>query len=300
MEMLYHSIRDIVSLSEENQIPMWKVIMRKDMEERQVTEQETFETMRRMYLAMKQADEEYDKDLVSASKLAGGDGEKIHEYNQTGSNLMGSYAGLVMEKAIKMGESNACMKRIVAAPTAGSCGVIPAVFLAYQELFDVAEDKMVEALFLCAGIGEVIAENAYIAGASGGCQAEIGTASAMAASGLAFLQGGSNEAIVNAMTLALKNMLGLTCDPVCGLVEVPCIKRNSAGAVNAVASAQLALAGIRSAIPADEVIDTMRRIGNDLPKCLKETSEGGLAVTETAQKLRAHQGVTGEKETTTF
>ena len=295
MEMLYHSISDIVNLSEKFKIPMWQVIMKKDMEERQVTEKETFGTMRHMYLAMKQADQEYDKDLVSASKLAGGDGEKIHAFNLTGKNLMGDYASLVMEKAIKMGESNACMKRIVAAPTAGSCGVIPAVFLSYQELFGVAEDKMVEALFLCAGIGEVIAENASIAGASGGCQAEIGSASAMAAAGLAYLQGGDNERIVNAMTLALKNMLGLTCDPVCGLVEVPCIKRNSAGAVNAVASAQLSLAGIKSAIPADEVIDSMRRIGNDMPKCLKETGEGGLAVTQTAQRLRSYQGSSEEK-----
>lgn len=289
MEMLYHSINDIVQRAEENKIPMWRVIMIKDMEERQVTEEETFETMRQMYRAMKQADTGYDESLVSASGLAGGDGEKLHKYNQTGNNLMGSYAGLVMEKAVKMGESNACMKRIVAAPTAGSCGVIPAVFLAYEELFQREENAMVEALFICAGIGEVIAENACIAGASGGCQAEIGSASAMAAAGLAYLQGGDNEAIVNAMTFALKNMLGLTCDPVCGLVEVPCIKRNSAGAVNAVASAQLALAGVRSAIPADEVIDTMRRIGNALPSCLKETGEGGLAVTRTALELRDHQ-----------
>lgn len=288
MEMFYHSISDIVSLSEKFEIPMWQVIMKKDMEERQVTKEETFETMRHMYRSMKQADKEYDKALVSASKLAGGDGEKIHAYNRAGKNLMGDYASLVMEKAIKMGESNACMKRIVAAPTAGSCGVIPAVFLSYQELFGAAEDKMVEALFLCAGIGEVIAENASISGASGGCQAEIGSASAMAAAGLAYLQGGDNGRIVNAMTLALKNMLGLTCDPVCGLVEVPCIKRNSAGAVNAVAGAQLSLAGIESAIPADEVIDSMRRIGNEMPKCLKETGEGGLAVTQTAQRLRAH------------
>ena len=300
MERLYHSVRDIVNLSEKFEIPMWQVIMEKDMEERQVTKAETFETMRLMYRSMKQADQEYDKDLVSASKLAGGDGEKIHVYNKAGKNLMGDYASLVMEKAIKMGESNACMKRIVAAPTAGSCGVIPAVFLSYQELFDVAEDKMVEALFLCAGIGEVIAENACIAGASGGCQAEIGSASAMAAAGLAYLQGGDNDMIVNAMTLALKNMLGLTCDPVCGLVEVPCIKRNSAGAVNAVASAQLSLAGIKSAIPADEVIDSMRRIGNDMPKCLKETGEGGLAVTQTAQRLRAYQGLADGEKNTTF
>ena len=221
-----------------------------------------------------------------AAGLAGGDGEKLHCYNAAGKNIAGEYIGLVMEKAVKMGESNACMKRIVAAPTAGACGVIPAVFLAYQEYFRAEEQKMVEAMYLTAGIGAVIAENASIAGASGGCQAEIGSASAMAAAGLAYLQGGDDEQIVNAMAFALKNMLGLTCDPVCGLVEVPCIKRNSAGAVNAVTSAQMALAGVCSAIAPDEVIDTMRRIGNALPACLKETSEGGLATTPSAQKVR--------------
>ena len=268
--MIYHSIQDLLNLAKEYQIPLWEVVCRADMEERQVTKEQSFETMHRMYEAMKQADSAYDKDLKSASGLAGGDGEKLHCYNA----------------AVKMGESNACMKRIVAAPTAGACGVIPAVFLAYQEYFRAEEQKMVEAMYLTAGIGAVIAENASIAGASGGCQAEIGSASAMAAAGLAYLQGGDDEQIVNAMAFALKNMLGLTCDPVCGLVEVPCIKRNSAGAVNAVTSAQMALAGICSAIAPDEVIDTMRRIGNALPACLKETSEGGLATTPSAQKVR--------------
>lgn len=284
--IIYHSIKDILKLAKEHTVPMWKVIQLADMEERQVTEKESFETMRQMYLAMKKADKEYDKDLRSASKMAGGDGKKLHEYNQSGKNLAGEYLGLVMEKAVKMGESNACMKRIVAAPTAGSCGVIPAVFLSYEELFQVEEDAIVEALFLAAGIGAVIAENASIAGASGGCQAEIGSASAMAAAGLAQLQGGGPEAVVNAMAFALKNMLGLTCDPVCGLVEVPCIKRNSAGAVNAVTSAQMALAGVKSAIDPDEVIDSMRRIGNEMPCTLKETGEGGLAVTPSAVRIR--------------
>lgn len=189
---------------------------------------------------------------------------------------------------LAMKQANACMKRIVAAPTAGSCGVIPAVLLAYEELFKEKEKRMVEALFLSAGIGEVIAENASIAGAAGGCQAEIGSASAMAAAALVYLQGGSNEAMTHAVALALKNMLGLACDPVCGLVEVPCIKRNAAGAVNAVTAAQMALAGIQSAIPADEVVDTMRRIGNEMPVNLKETGEGGLAVTETGKRMRIH------------
>ena len=144
---------------------------------------------------------------------------------------------------------------------------------------------MVEAMFVSAGIGAVIAENASLAGASGGCQAEIGSASAMAAGGLAYLQGGSAEQIADAAAFALKNMLGLACDPVGGLVEVPCIKRNVAGAVNALTSAQQAMAGITSAIPVDEVIDAMRRIGNEMPSAIKETSLGGLATSPTAVRL---------------
>ena len=140
-------------------------------------------------------------------------------------------------------------------------------------------------MYISAGVGAVIAENASIAGASGGCQAEIGSASAMAAAGLCFLQGGTNEMIANAAALALKNMLGLACDPVCGLVEVPCVKRNVAGAVNAVSAAQLSLAGIKSAIPVDEVIDAMRRIGNEMSPNIKETGQGGLATTPTAIQI---------------
>ena len=288
--MLYHSVSDLIRLSNEHQIPLWKVVLLADVQERQVTVEESFETMRQMYQAMRQADQEYDGSIVSASGMAGGDGEKLHAYNASGRSLAGGYMGLVMEKAVKMGESNACMKRIVAAPTAGACGVIPAVFLSYEEYCKEEEERMVEALFVSAGIGAVIAENASIAGASGGCQAEIGSASAMAAGGLAYLQGGDAECIANATAFALKNMLGLTCDPVCGLVEVPCIKRNSAGAVNAAASAQMAMAGIKSAIPVDEVIDSMRRIGNARPSSLRETSEGGLAVTESARKIAEQMG----------
>ena len=213
MEMLYHSVSDLVRLANEHQIPLWKVVLLADVQERQVTVEESFETMRQMYQAMRQADQEYDGSIVSASGMAGGDGEKLHAYNASGRSLAGEYMGLVMEKAVKMGESNACMKRIVAAPTAGACGVIPAVFLSYEEYCKETENRMVEALFVSAGIGAVIAENASIAGASGGCQAEIGSASAMAAGGLAYLQGGDAECIANAAAFALKNMLGLTCDP---------------------------------------------------------------------------------------
>ena len=152
-------------------------------------------------------------------------GEKIHRYNAANKNICGKFIGNVMEKAIKMGESNACMRRIVAAPTAGACGVLPAVLISYQEEYNLSDDEMVKAMYVAAGIGKVIAENAFIAGAAGGCQAEIGSASAMAAGALAFLQKGTVKQIVNATALSLKNMLGLTCDPVKGLVEVPCIKR---------------------------------------------------------------------------
>ena len=279
----YHTLNDLIKLSADNNLEIWEIIQQADMYENDRSESDSFNMMKEMYVAMKNADSMYDGTLRSASYKAGGDGGLLHSYNESGKNICGSFMGKVMEKAIKMGESNACMRRIVAAPTAGSCGVLPAVLLSYEEDFDVAEDDMVKAMYVAAGIGKVIAENAFIAGAAGGCQAEIGSASAMAAGALAFLQGGDSSAIINAATLSLKNFLGLVCDPVAGLVEVPCIKRNSYGAVNAVTSAQLSLAGIKSAIAPDDVVDSMRRIGNQLPASLKETSCGGLAITESAQ-----------------
>lgn len=279
----YHTLNDLIKLSADNNLEIWEIIQQADMYENDRSESDSFNMMKKMYVAMKNADSMYDGTLRSASNKAGGDGGLLHSYNESGKNICGSFMGKVMEKAIKMGESNACMRRIVAAPTAGSCGVLPAVLLSYEEDFDVAEDDMVKAMYVAAGIGKVIAENAFIAGAAGGCQAEIGSASAMAAGALAFLQGGDSSAIINAATLSLKNFLGLVCDPVAGLVEVPCIKRNSYGAVNAVTSAQLSLAGIKSAIAPDDVVDSMRRIGNQLPASLKETSCGGLAITESAQ-----------------
>lgn len=285
---IYHSIRDILEIGRREQIPFWQVIQKVDTEERAVDAKDSYEKMRQMYLAMRHADESYGASLVSVSGLSGGDGARMQRYNESGKNICGEFVGAVMEKAIKMAESNACMRRIVAAPTAGSCGVIPAVFLTAEQELQLPEERMVEAMYIAAGVGAVIAENASIAGASGGCQAEIGSASAMAAAGLVYLQGGSDEDIATATALALKNMLGLTCDPVCGLVEVPCVKRNAAGAVNAVITAQMTLAGIRSAIPADEVIDAMRRIGNEMSSAVKETGQGGLATTPTALALQEH------------
>lgn len=281
----YHSIRELLEICECGNKKIWEAVMEQEAAESGSTEEQVFQKMERMYEAMRLADENYDAELRSGSGAAGGDGEKMRVYNASGKNLCSPYTSLAMEKALKMAESNACMKRIVAAPTAGSCGVIPAVVLSYEDSEHASKEEIVQALFVTAGIGKVIAENASIAGASGGCQAEIGSASAMAAGALAYLQGGDNEQIIQAATFSLKNMLGLACDPVGGLVEVPCIKRNVAGVMNAVAGAQLAMAGIRSAITPDDTIDSMRRIGNDLPVCLKETSTGGLAVTESAKRI---------------
>lgn len=285
MTMSFEKLQEILDCTQERHIPFWKVILEDDCTERSVSEEESFETMRHMYRAMKEADTAYDAELRSASGMAGGDGAKLEQFRRQGNHLFGDYLSEVMEKAVKMAESNACMRRIVAAPTAGSCGVIPAVLLTYQKQKGTEENRMVEALFVAAGIGEVIAASASIAGAEGGCQAEIGSASAMAAGAVAYLENGGEEDIVHAAALALKNMLGLTCDPVAGLVEVPCIKRNVSGAVNAVTSSQMALAGVRSVIPPDEVIDSMRRIGRLLPACLRETSQEGLATTPTGQQV---------------
>lgn len=284
--MNYHSINDLVELCHKNNAQIWQVIMMDNAHERMVSEDKIFENMRVMYKAMKTADNNYDKSLKSPSRMAGGDGELMYQYNKSGRNICGDFVGMVMEKALKMGESNACMRRIVAAPTAGSCGVIPAVFISYETYFKALEDDMVKALLIASGIGAVIAENASIAGASGGCQAEIGSASAMAAAGLTFLQGGDSMQIVNSSALALKSMLGFACDPVCGLVEVPCIKRNVAGAMNAITAAQMSMAGIKSVISPDEVIDSMQRIGAAMPSSLKETAREGLAITPTAELIK--------------
>ena len=284
--MNYHSINDLVELCHKNNAQLWQVIMMDNAHERMVSEDKIFENMRLMYKDMKTADNNYDKSLKSPSRMAGGDGELMYQYNKSGRNICGDFVGMVMEKALKMGESNACMRRIVAAPTAGSCGVIPAVFISYETYFKALEDDMVKALLIASGIGAVIAENASIAGASGGCQAEIGSASAMAAAGLTFLQGGDSLQIVNSSALALKSMLGLACDPVCGLVEVPCIKRNVAGAMNAITAAQMSMAGIKSVISPDEVIDSMQRIGAAMPSSLKETAREGLAITPTAELIK--------------
>jgi len=285
--MSLKSLKEICIQAQKEKKEFWQIVIEDDMKERNVSFEESFGQMTGMLSAMEKADADYDGRARSASGLSGGDGAKLELFRKEKNRLVGDFITQVMEKAVKMAESNACMKRIVAAPTAGSCGIIPAVLLTYKEQYGVEREKIVQALFVAAGIGQVIAENASISGAQGGCQAEIGSSSAMASGAITFLEGGSNDDILNSVALALKNMLGLTCDPVAGLVEVPCIKRNVSGAVNAVISSQMTKAGVKSAIPSDQVIDSMGRIGRLLPPCLKETSQEGLALTPAAQEIVA-------------
>lgn len=283
--MSFRSLTEILEQSQQKKKPFWEIVVEDDMTMRQVSKESSFSKMNTMYQAMREADLSYDASLRSASGLVGGDGQKILEASKNKTLFCGDFLCRVMARAVKMGESNACMRRIVAAPTAGSCGVLPAVLLTCEEERNIPNKTMLESLFVAAGIGEVIAVRAFISGAEGGCQAEIGSASAMAAGAVAYLNGGGNEEIVHASALALKNLLGLACDPIAGLVEVPCVKRNVIGAVNAVTSADLAIAGVRSAVPADEVIDAMRDIGIQMPCSLRETGEGGLAATPTGLKI---------------
>ena len=283
--MSFRSLTEILEQSQQKKKPFWEIVVEDDMTMRQVSKESSFSKMNTMYQAMREADLSYDASLRSASGLVGGDGQKILEASKNKTLFCGDFLCRVMARAVKMGESNACMRRIVAAPTAGSCGVLPAVLLTCEEERNIPNKTMLESLFVAAGIGEVIAARAFISGAEGGCQAEIGSASAMAAGAVAYLNGGGNEEIVHASALALKNLLGLACDPIAGLVEVPCVKRNVIGAVNAVTSADLAIAGVRSAVPADEVIDAMRDIGIQRPCSLRETGEGGLAATPTGLKI---------------
>lgn len=281
---MYRSLEEICEAAEGSSF--YEAVLADDCKERGIKEVESKAQMRAMYEAMKQADAGYEAKRVSASGLAGTDGEKLAQARAQKKLICGDLIGLVMEKAVKMGESNACMKRIVAAPTAGSCGVLPAVLLSLEGMEHYPTEQLVEALYVAAGIGGVIADRAFIAGAAGGCQAEIGSASAMAAGAVTWLRGGDAVQIIHAAALALKSLLGLACDPVAGLVEVPCIKRNVIGAVNALTASDLAMAGILSRIPPDEVIDAMRNIGRSMPSCLKETGEGGLAVTPTGMQIK--------------
>ena len=262
-----------------------EVIISDDCVERGASREDSLARMRALYAAIRRSSAGYDPSLRSQSGMVGGDGAKMRAYVARGRTICGDYAGQVIAQALEMGESNACMKCIVAAPTAGSCGVLPAVLLPYQRREGLDDETMVRAMYVAGAVGQVIAEKASIAGAAGGCQAEIGTASAMGAAALCYLAGGDAQAVCHAAAMALKSLMGLVCDPIAGLVEVPCVKRNAAGAMISMTSADMAMAGIRSAVPPDEVILAMREVGDKMDESLRETGLGGVAGTPFGQKV---------------
>lgn len=284
--MALDSMKEIFERSARENIPFWEIVLQYDMEERQVSRQASMAKMLSTWQAIQDAADSYTGTQRSVSGLVGGDGLKMRLYARRGESIGGEFMDEVIVQAISMAESNACMRRIVAAPTAGSCGVVPAVLLPLCEREHYTQHELLEALYVASGIGAVIAYRASISGAAGGCQAEIGTASAMAAGALVSLRGGTNEQIGHAVAMALKNLMGLVCDPVAGLVEVPCVKRNIIGAVNAISAADMALAGIESRIPVDEVIDAMGEVGRRMPVEFRETALGGLAATPTGKAVK--------------
>ena len=284
--MALDSMKEIFERSARENIPFWEIVLQYDMEERQVSRQASMAKMLSTWQAIQDAADSYTGTQRSVSGLVGGDGLKMRLYARRGESIGGEFMDEVIVQAISMAESNACMRRIVAAPTAGSCGVVPAVLLPLCEREHYTQHELLEALYVASGNGAVIAYRASISGAAGGCQAEIGTASAMAAGALVSLRGGTNEQIGHAVAMALKNLMGLVCDPVAGLVEVPCVKRNVIGAVNAISAADMALAGIESRIPVDEVIDAMGEVGRRMPVEFRETALGGLAATPTGKAVK--------------
>lgn len=284
--MALDSMKEIFERSARENIPFWEIVLQYDMEERQVSRQASMAKMLLTWQAIQDAADSYTGTQRSVSGLVGGDGLKMRLYARRGESIGGEFMDEVIVQAISMAESNACMRRIVAAPTAGSCGVVPAVLLPLCEREHYTQHELLEALYVASGIGAVIAYRASISGAAGGCQAEIGTASAMAAGALVSLRGGTNEQIGHAVAMALKNLMGLVCDPVAGLVEVPCVKRNVIGAVNAISAADMALAGIESRIPVDEVIDAMGEVGRRMPVEFRETALGGLAATPIGKAVK--------------
>lgn len=260
------------------------VIIEKEMEASGLTYDELIEKMRKSLEVMKaSANAALKKEVKSVSGLTGGNAKKIEDYKNKGKTLAGEFINSAMAKAFSTAEVNASMGKIVASPTGGASGIIPSAFLSVQEKLDLTDENLINGLFTSAGIGEIIAKNATISGAEGGCQAECGAAAAMAAGALVEMAGGKPEDCFNAASFALTNIMGLVCDPIAGLVEYPCALRNSSGVINAIISADMALAEVQSLVPFDEVVDAMSEVGNAMPASLRETALGGLAATPTGK-----------------
>lgn len=282
----YDSIAAICDAAEQKQISISALVLSDQAEQMELSEEELYNRMKDSLHVMQEAVREgKNPKLRSTSGLTGGDAAKVEAYADTG-GITGTFLNHAMARAIAVSEYNAAMGKIVASPTAGSCGILPGTVVSMLEEGRCDEHAAVMALFTAGAIGMVIANNASIAGAQGGCQAECGSASAMAAAALVELAGGTPSQATHACAMAIKNQLGLVCDPVAGLVEIPCIKRNVSGIAIAFTSAEMALAGVESKIPVDECVLAMRQVGDMLPCSLKETSQAGLAATPTGIRLK--------------
>ena len=284
----YQSIHELIEAAEREHLKISELILKDQAESMEQPAEELFEKMKKSFDVMREAVEfGQKKDQRSMSGLTGGEGFAMKDYaERTGGGLCGSFMTRAISRALAVAGCNASMGRIVAAPTAGSCGILPGCLVSLYEDRHFDERDIIMSLFTAGAFGMVIARNASIAGAQGGCQAECGSAAGMAAAALVELMGGTPAQCGDACAIAIANQMGLVCDPVAGLVEIPCIKRNVSGLMIAFSSADMALAGISSRIPVDECIDAMREVGDAMPASLKETAGGGLAATPTGKKLR--------------
>lgn len=282
----YHSLSSLIQASVQEGCTISRLVLAQQAAQMEQTEEALYRKMEKTYRVMAASIEPgCRKNLRSTSGLTGGSAYKMRQVSEAGKSLTGPLLSGALYRALAVSELNASMGRIVAAPTAGSCGILPAAVLTMEKDRGCSEKDCIMSLFTASAVGMIIANNASLAGAEGGCQAECGSAAAMAAAAITELAGGTPEMAGHAVAIALKNILGLVCDPVAGLVEIPCIKRNASGVAGAFVAAELAIAGIESAIPADEVIWAMKKVGDAMSPALKETAEGGLAATPTGKKL---------------
>lgn len=283
---MYDSIGGLLSLAEERHVPLYQIILENEVKLTGRQEEDIFKKLEERFQVMEaSAKKALVKPQETVGSLINGISHRHSEYSNKEDSLCGAYLNKVMAFALSCSEVNAAMGRICAAPTAGSCGILPAVLLGVSEKYRLGRKAILEGLLTATGIGAIIMKNATVSGAEGGCQAECGVAAAIAASAAVEMRGGTPRMAVNACSLALINVMGLVCDPVAGLVQVPCAQRNASQAVNAMLSADLAMAGMESMVPADEVVEAMYRVGKQLPSELKETALGGLAAAPSAKQI---------------
>ncbi|MFC0470875.1 L-serine ammonia-lyase, iron-sulfur-dependent, subunit alpha [Halalkalibacter kiskunsagensis] len=284
---MFRNVEELVALAEKHNVKIAEIMIRQEIEVSKRSREEIIAQMDTNLTVMERAVERGLNGVKSQTGLTGGDAVLLQNYIKRGKTLTGPILLDAVSKAVATNEVNAAMGIICATPTAGSAGVVPGTLFAVKNQLNPTRQEMIEFLFTAAAFGFVVANNASISGAAGGCQAEVGSASGMAAAAIVEMAGGTPKQSAEAMAITLKNMLGLVCDPVAGLVEVPCVKRNAMGASNALTASDMALAGITSRIPCDEVIGAMYAIGQTMPSALRETAEGGLADTPTGRRLEA-------------